>query len=84
MEVYKVMIQNLLAYLQRTFKGVRVYIRATYAGHPNCKHAQGPYSDKLYEHDPIWHNWCASGRSFLSAGPCTGHADHPSVPSPRW
>ena len=61
MEVYQVMIHNVLAYLRREFRGVRVYIRATISGHPNCKHAQGPYSDSLYEHDPVWHNWCALG-----------------------
>ena len=55
--VYKIMIQNMLAYLRQHFKGNRVYIRSTIAGHPNCKHAQGPYSDLIYPHDPVWHNW---------------------------
>lgn len=55
------MIHNVLAYLRREFRGVRVYIRATISGHPNCKHAQGPYSDALYEPGPAWHNWCAHG-----------------------
>ena len=61
------MIQNVLAYLQREFKGVRVYIRATVSGHPNCKFAQGPYSNELYEQGPAWHNWCACGCSLQGA-----------------
>ena len=56
-EVYRVMVRNVIAHLQQHFRGERVYVRSTVAGHPNCQHAQAPYTDKLYKHDPVWHNW---------------------------
>ncbi|CAL8467406.1 g6944 [Coccomyxa elongata] len=56
-EQYAAGVRAVLRHLVSKFKGERVFVRASVAGHPQCQLAQGPYSDFLYPHEEHWVNW---------------------------
>lgn len=54
---YHAMVQNVLSFLQRSFHGIKVFVRSSIPGHPNCEKAQGPYLEHSYRHEETWYNW---------------------------
>ncbi|BDA42957.1 probable protein trichome birefringence-like 10 [Coccomyxa sp. Obi] len=56
-EQHAAAVQSVLRHLVSNFKGEKVFVRVSVAGHPQCQLAQGPYSDVLYQHEAYWHNW---------------------------